>query len=454
MVQPVSVAVPRLVLNRPPPAAAELPLMVQSVSVIVPSLYRPPPYPAVEPPEMVRPLRVAVTPLSTWNTRNSPPPLTVTPAAGPMIVSVPLVLLSSSWPAVNVIVWAVAKTVGVEGDRLGPGQNIGQVDRPAQVELAGRAVGAVGGRVDHQRDGLGLEGADVHGAVDDAGVAALVGGDTAGNERRCYPRRWLGCPGSKAMSGSGRRSRPAAPAGGQAAGDGAGQVGADPAGAAVGLADQVVALGDEGSVRIGPAGGGRVPRHDGVADGQSPLPLDELYSATAAARLGGVAADGAVDQRRPWRRDRCRWTRCAAVAGGVAADGAVGQRGRAALLYRPPPLAAGGVAADGAVGQRGRAAVGVAQAAAVVAGGVAAEVQSVSVAVPSLRCRPPPMLSAELPLTVQLVSVVTLPRLFSRPPPDWPAELPLIVQSVSVAVPPSKLTVRRRCRQCGGPSCR
>ena len=67
----------------------------------------------------------------------------------------------------------------------------------------------------------------------------------------------------------------------------------------------------------------------------------------------------------------------AAPDGGVAADGAVGQRGRAARCSRPPPLT-GGVAADGAVGQRQRAAV-VAQAAAVAA--------------------------AELPLTVQLVSV-------------------------------------------------
>ena len=54
----------------------------------------------------------AVTPESTWNTRLVPPPLTVTPAAGPVIVSVPLVSLSSSWPSDNVIVWAVAKTVG------------------------------------------------------------------------------------------------------------------------------------------------------------------------------------------------------------------------------------------------------------------------------------------------------------------------------------------------------
>ena len=49
------------------------------------------------------------------------------------------------------------------------------------------------------------------------------------------------------------------------AGDGALQVGADPAGAAVGLADQVVAQGGEGSVGIGPTVGGRVPGDDGVA---------------------------------------------------------------------------------------------------------------------------------------------------------------------------------------------
>ena len=40
---------------------------------------------------------------------------------------------------------------------------------------------------------------------------------------------------------------------GRAAGAGAGQVGADPAAAAVGLADQVVALGGKGSAGIGPA---------------------------------------------------------------------------------------------------------------------------------------------------------------------------------------------------------
>ena len=61
---------------------------------------------------MLRPEIDAVTSLSTPNTLTVPPPLIVTPAAGPVIVSVPLVLLSASDPDVNVIVWALAKTVG------------------------------------------------------------------------------------------------------------------------------------------------------------------------------------------------------------------------------------------------------------------------------------------------------------------------------------------------------
>ena len=72
----------------------------------------------------------------------------------------------------------------------------------------------------------------------------------------------------------------------------------------------------------------------------------------------------------------------------------------------PPPPCRGGVAADGAVGQRGRAVVDV--------------------------YTPPPS-PAELPLTVQLVSVAVPPSY--RPPPTWPAELPLTVQLVSVVVP-------------------
>ena len=134
-------------------------------------------------------------------------------------------------------------------------------------------------------------------------------------------------------------------------GDGAGQVGADPAGAAVGLADQVVALGGKGSERIGPAGGGRVPRHDGVAEGAP---------------------------------SRCALSNAAAVA--------------AAELPLTVQLVS--VASGRCVAQ-----------AAAVAG------------------------PAELPLTVQLVSVVTRCRTCrgcTRPPPFWVAELPLTVQLVSV----------------------
>src|SRR5215468_1578411 len=125
MVQSVSVVVPARLL-RPPPLGAELLATVQSVSVRVPPLlHRPPPFveptvltllltvqlvsetvppwlysPApfvvVEPFVMVRSVKVAVTPPSTWNTRLAPPPLTVTPTAGPVIDTAPVVLLSSS----------------------------------------------------------------------------------------------------------------------------------------------------------------------------------------------------------------------------------------------------------------------------------------------------------------------------------------------------------------------
>ena len=44
------------------------------------------------------------------------------------------------------------------------------------------------------------------------------------------------------------------------------------------------------------------------------------------------------------------------------------------------------------------------------------------------------MIPAELPLTVQLVSVV-VPKALYRPPPLSSAELPLTVQLVSVVVP-------------------
>ena len=81
----------------------------------------------------------------------------------------------------------------------------------------------------------------------------------------------------------------------------------------------------KGSEDIGPAGGGRVPRHDRVADGH--------------------------------RARSC--------------------------LYMPPPYC-GGVAADGAVGQRGRAVPVVVQAAADLAAELPLTVQLVSVAVPAV----------------------------------------------------------------------
>ena len=67
---------------------------------------------------MVRPESAAVTPLSTSKTRLFPPASMVRPAAGPVIVSSPPVSLSSSWPAVRVIVWCGREDGRVEGDRL------------------------------------------------------------------------------------------------------------------------------------------------------------------------------------------------------------------------------------------------------------------------------------------------------------------------------------------------
>ena len=101
------------------------------------------------PPVIVSPEIDAVTLASTWNTRLSPPPLTVTPAAGPVIVCVPVVSLSSSWVPLRVIVCGVLKTVAVEGDRVGPRGRIRHGDRLAQVDLAGD--GRVGGVVHDER---------------------------------------------------------------------------------------------------------------------------------------------------------------------------------------------------------------------------------------------------------------------------------------------------------------
>src|SRR5262249_100634 len=96
-----------------------------------PSLSRPPPLPAVSPPVIVSPENAALTAASTWNTRLRPPPLTVTPAAGAMMASVALVLLSSRGAPVSRIVCALFNQDRASG-RVRP------ADRPAQ-----RADGAV-----------------------------------------------------------------------------------------------------------------------------------------------------------------------------------------------------------------------------------------------------------------------------------------------------------------------
>ena len=85
---------------------------MQLVSVVVPpSLYRPPPFVG----------RLAAGDRQSRDRRGDtrvdlehparPPPLTVTPAFGPVIVSVPVVSLSSSWVLVRVIVCGVLNTV-------------------------------------------------------------------------------------------------------------------------------------------------------------------------------------------------------------------------------------------------------------------------------------------------------------------------------------------------------
>ena len=127
---------------------------------------------------MVRPERVAVTPLSIWKTPLVPPPLIVTPAAGPVIVSRPLFAqLERALRQCDRL--GVREHGRVERDRLGSRQDIGQVDGPAEVQLAGLVAAAIGRRVDHQLAGRGR----VWKAPMSIGLsereAALVGGDAA-----------------------------------------------------------------------------------------------------------------------------------------------------------------------------------------------------------------------------------------------------------------------------------
>ena len=112
-VLPVTTTLPKLA--RPPP----LPTAVFDVtqhcrSVRFPQFAIPPPSPMLALPlVIVSPEIDAVTPTSTWNTRLTLLPLTVTPAVGPVIVivAVPVVSRNSSWAPPSVIVCAVAKTI-------------------------------------------------------------------------------------------------------------------------------------------------------------------------------------------------------------------------------------------------------------------------------------------------------------------------------------------------------
>ena len=204
---------------------------------------------------------------------------------------------------------------------------------------------------------LDLEGADINLAVHDAVESALVGGDAG---RYCR-RRWPG--GREQGHGLGRTAVVAqrAKQGIEWRGAGALQIGANPAAAAVGRADQVVAMGRD-TARDVRAIGGRVPGHDGVAQlrrgrvtGESqippPRPLAELpltvQSISVAVAVPKVARPPPspvvelpstvqlVNLVVPEKHGG----HAAAVSaiGVVVADGAIGQRIRAARVEQAPP---------------------------------------------------------------------------------------------------------------------
>ena len=139
---------------------------------------------------MVNPEMEAVTPLSTWKTRLRPPPLIVTPAAGPVIVKIGTGLLNSSWPPVTVIVCPPVKTAGSKLIAIGAGERIRQAHGSGQGQLGRIRVDRPGSRLDDQ---AGLEGADVdQGATSQA---ALVGRDAAHR----VPLPIAGLPGKRAI---------------------------------------------------------------------------------------------------------------------------------------------------------------------------------------------------------------------------------------------------------------
>ncbi len=178
-----------------------------------------------------------------WLPATSPPvAMTLAVPLAPMVAGLPLMVaeappcgaVKSTWPPATGSIGLLAVTVATRGWAKGP------------------LMSAVCPLPDVIGDGepARLEGADVDRAVDDAGEPALVGGDACGNEG--VVARVNGRAAGQQGHGLGRATVIAqgCQQGIERIGDGAGQVGADPAGAAVGLAYQVVAQGRDTAIDV------------------------------------------------------------------------------------------------------------------------------------------------------------------------------------------------------------
>ena len=222
-----------------------------------PAVVQMPPPLASTPLAMVSPARVTTAPLPTVKTRK------LSPLAGCTVrLNAPgpsrSMLLSRSGRALSRLM--TPATPGRKVIVSSPGIAVG-----VQDGLAQRAGAAVVGVLDGQN--MRLEGPDVDGPVDDAGVAgtALV---VRPRWRRCSRRRWPGCRAAGPWSASGRRYLAAGRAGGRWVGGRADEVGGDEAAAAVAVADQVVPT----LVKY-PSGPGR----GGLFPAMSVLPIDRPY---------------------------------------------------------------------------------------------------------------------------------------------------------------------------------
>ena len=171
--EPRITAVPALAT--PPPFAAALPTMASPDRVTVPWLSSPPPSPEVTPPVMVRPERLGRGALVDLEDAARP-----APADGQLAEARPD---DHDRPG-GVAQLELAGGQGddrllgegrpVEGDGGAAVEDVGEVDGLAEAELPESRAEAVDGRVDDQRAGLRLEGADVGRGVERE--AALVGG--------------------------------------------------------------------------------------------------------------------------------------------------------------------------------------------------------------------------------------------------------------------------------------